>query len=72
MNEEQEPGPGCRSGGLYPGYQGHHEGRHGAPIDVYAALDMTVPGLVSQESVRRGGIGLCAVPLTRTTRSRPG
>jgi predicted dehydrogenase len=28
------------------------------PIDVYDALDMTVPGLVSQESVRRGGVPL--------------
>ena len=31
------------------------------PIDVYAALDMTVPGLVSQESVRRNG-ALLPVP----------
>jgi len=28
------------------------------PIDVYDAMDFTVPGLVSQESIRRGGIRL--------------
>jgi predicted dehydrogenase len=30
---------------------------HGTPppIDVYAALDMTVPGLISEESINRGG-----------------
>jgi predicted dehydrogenase len=28
------------------------------PIDVYDAMDFTVPGLVSQESIRRGGVTL--------------
>jgi len=40
------------------------------PIDVYAALDMTVPGLVSQESIRRGGVPL-PVPDFRTVRRFP-
>jgi hypothetical protein len=28
------------------------------PIDVYRALDFTVPGLISEESIARGGIPL--------------
>jgi hypothetical protein len=33
--------------------------RSGTPaIDVYAGLDMTLPGLISQESIRRGGAPL--------------
>jgi len=40
------------------------------PIDVFAALDMTVPGLVSEESIHRGGIPL-PVPDFRTIRRFP-
>jgi hypothetical protein len=29
-----------------------------SPIDVYRALDFTVPGLVSEESIVRGGVPL--------------
>ena len=31
------------------------QGRKPPPIDIHAAMDMTLPGLVSQESIRRGG-----------------
>ena len=31
------------------------QGRKAPAIDVHAALDMTLPGLVIQESIRRGG-----------------
>jgi len=31
------------------------QGRKPAAIDIHAALDMTLPGLISQESIRRGG-----------------
>ena len=31
------------------------QGRKPAPIDIHAAMDMTLPGLVSQDSIRRGG-----------------
>jgi predicted dehydrogenase len=40
-------------------------GRKPAPIGVHAALDMTLPGLISQESIRRGGEWL-EVPDSRT------
>ncbi|MBI2297437.1 MAG: Gfo/Idh/MocA family oxidoreductase [Armatimonadetes bacterium] len=36
-------------------------GQRPAPIDVYRALDYTVPGLVSEESIERGGVSV-AVP----------
>ena len=43
------------------------------PIDVYRALDYTVPGLVSEQSIARGGVPL-PVPDFRPVRetSRPG
>ena len=31
------------------------QGRKPPPIDIHMAMDMTLPGLVSQESIRRGG-----------------
>lgn len=40
------------------------------PIDVYEALDMTVPGLVSEESINKGGISL-PVPDFRKIESFP-
>lgn len=40
------------------------------PIDVYDALDFTVPGLVSQESIRRGSVPL-PVPDFRTLKRFP-
>jgi predicted dehydrogenase len=40
------------------------------PIDVFGALDMTVPGLVSEESINNGGIPL-PVPDFRTIRRFP-
>ncbi len=33
-------------------------GRREPPVDVYRALDMTVPGLISEESIERGGVVL--------------
>lgn len=45
--------------------------RSGTPaIDVYAGLDMTLPGLISQESIRRGGVPL-PVPDFRRMRCFP-
>jgi predicted dehydrogenase len=40
------------------------------PIDVYEALDFTVPGLISQESIRRGSVPL-PVPDFRTVKKFP-
>ena len=40
------------------------------PIDVFAALDMTVPGLVSEESIQRGGAVL-PVPDFRIMKNFP-
>lgn len=40
------------------------------PIDVYEAMDFTVPGLVSQESIRRGSVPL-PVPDFRTMKRFP-
>lgn len=40
------------------------------PIDVYFALDMTVPGLVSEESIKNGGMPM-PVPDFRTIRRFP-
>ena len=40
------------------------------PIDVYEAMDMTVPGLVSEESINNGGIPLPA-PDFRTMQCFP-
>jgi len=40
------------------------------PIDVYESLDMTVPGLVSEESVNKGGVPL-PVPDFRTIQRFP-
>jgi len=34
-----------------------YEGKR-VPIDIYDSLDMTLPGLISQESIRQGGIWL--------------
>ena len=41
------------------------------PIDVYRALDFTVPGLVSEESIAQGGVPI-SVPDYRPRRSPPG
>ena len=40
------------------------QGRKAPRIDIHAAMDMTLPGLISQESIRRGGEWL-AVPDSR-------
>ena len=40
------------------------------PIDVFAALDFTVPGLISEESINRGGVPL-PVPDFRTMQKFP-
>ncbi|MCB0110627.1 MAG: hypothetical protein KDE53_32130, partial [Caldilineaceae bacterium] len=40
------------------------QGRKPPAIDIHAAMDMTLPGLISQESIRRGGEWL-AVPDSR-------
>ncbi len=40
------------------------------PVDVYDALDMTVPGLVSEESINRGGVPM-PVPDFRTVKRFP-
>jgi predicted dehydrogenase len=40
-------------------------GRKPCPIDIHAALDMTLPGLVSQQSIAQGGVWL-SVPDSRT------
>ena len=40
------------------------------PIDVYEAMDFTVPGLVSQESIRRGSVPL-PVPDFRAVKRFP-
>jgi hypothetical protein len=31
------------------------KGNQAPPIDIHDAMDMTLPGLISQESMRRGG-----------------
>ena len=41
------------------------QGRKPPTIDIHAAMDMTLPGLISQESIRRGGEWL-VVPDSRT------
>lgn len=41
------------------------QGRKRPAIDIHSALDMTLPGLISQESIRRGGEWL-TVPDSRT------
>ena len=40
------------------------------PVDIYGALDMTVPGLVSEESINRGGMPI-PVPDFRTMKNFP-
>ena len=40
------------------------------PVDIYDALDMTVPGLVSEESINRGGVPM-PVPDFRTIKNFP-
>lgn len=40
------------------------------PVDIYDALDMTVPGLVSEESINRGGVPM-PVPDFRTVKRFP-
>ena len=40
------------------------------PVDVYEAMDMTVPGLVSEESINRGGTPI-PVPDFRTINNFP-
>ncbi len=40
------------------------------PVDIYDALDMTVPGLVSEESINRGGTPI-HVPDFRTIKNFP-
>ena len=57
------PGPACSASGG-PGGGDYFEvmdfvdalwGRKPPPVGIHEAMDMTLPGLVSQESIRRGG-----------------